>query len=151
MNKGERVHPRDSTHHHQESTTAMQPTTQRRIAAVATAIPVFLVTLSGIMKLLRAERIVQGFTQLGVVQYLPFLGIAEIAFAALLVSGKTLRWGFLLLSCYFAGAMATELSHGMPPVAPIALLALLWLCAFLRDRTIFLGSTEATHEGTRPA
>ena len=44
---------------------------------------------------------------------------------------------FILLSCYFAGALATELSHGTAFNALIPLL-LIWMAAFLRDRSVFL-------------
>jgi hypothetical protein len=45
------------------------------------------------------------------------------------------------LTCYFSGAIATELSHGTPfnAVMPIALV---WIAAFLRDPSIFLPEKE---------
>ena len=55
-------------------------------------------------------------------KYIPILGAVEIVFAALLIPQRTMKVEFILLSCYFAGAMATELSHGMTPVAPSVLL-----------------------------
>jgi hypothetical protein len=46
-----------------------------------------------------------------------------------------------LLTCYFSGAIATELSHGLPfnAVLPITLI---WIAAFLRDPSIFLPANE---------
>jgi len=52
-----------------------------------------------------------------------------------------MKIGFLLLSCYFAGALATELSHGTPLNA-ITPLVLVWLAAFLRDPQSFLPGTK---------
>ncbi|GAB3641580.1 hypothetical protein [Spirosoma arcticum] len=46
---------------------------------------------------------------------------------------------FILLSCYFAGALATELSHHAPLVALLPLV-LIWISAFLRDSRVFLPS-----------
>jgi hypothetical protein len=58
----------------------------------------------------------------------------KIAFAALLVVSAL---GFILASCYFAGAIATELSHEVLKVNPFVPIVLLWIGAFIRDRSIF--------------
>jgi hypothetical protein len=47
------------------------------------------------------------------------------------------RDGFILASCYFGGAIATELSHGPLAVSPFIPIVLLWIGAFIRDRSIF--------------
>jgi hypothetical protein len=39
--------------------------------------------------------------------------------------------------CYFAGAIATELSHDALKVNPFIPIVLLWIGAFIRDRSIF--------------
>jgi len=49
----------------------------------------------------------------------------------------TMKLGFILASCYFAGAIATELSHDALKVNPFVPIALLWIGAFIRDRSIF--------------
>ena len=67
---------------------------------------------------------------LGIGRYLRLLGVMEIAFAALFVVPATMKLRFILASCYFAGAIATELSHE-------ALIVLLWIGAFIRDPSIF--------------
>lgn len=115
----------------------MTPKTQKIAGILATVFTTLPITLSGIMKLSGAEEIIRGFTALGVVQYIPVLGTTEMAFAALWIPRKTMKLGFILLSCYFSGAMATELSHGMTPVVPAVLLAIIWTSAFIRDRSIF--------------
>ena len=48
-----------------------------------------------------------------------------------------MKLGFILASCYFAGAIATELSHEALKVYPFIPIALLWIGAFIRDRSIF--------------
>jgi hypothetical protein len=66
----------------------------------------------------------------------------EIAFTALFIFPKTMKIGFILLSCYFAGALATELSHNGPLLNPVMPLALVWIAAFLRNPSIFLPETS---------
>lgn len=94
--------------------------------------------LSGIMKLTASDDIVKMMSAIGVGKYITLLGIMEIAFAALFVIPQTYKLGFILLSCYFAGALAVELSRGMEFHALLPL-ALVWIAAFLRDSGIFLG------------
>ena len=76
-------------------------------------------------------------TTLGVGRYLRLLGVMEVAFAALFVFPATFKLGFVLGSCYFAGAIATELSHDALKVNPFIPIVLLWIGAFIRDRSIF--------------
>ena len=120
----------------------MAPRSNRIVDIIATAIPCALVLMSATVKFTLGEQVVQGFTALGVIQYLPILGMAELSFALLFVFRKTMKLGFILLSCYFAGAMATELSHGMAPVSPTVTLSIIWIGAFLRDRSIFLPAVQ---------
>ena len=48
-----------------------------------------------------------------------------------------MKLGFILASCYFGGAIATELSHDALKVNPFLPIVLLWVGAFIRDRSIF--------------
>jgi hypothetical protein len=97
-----------------------------------------MVILSGIMKFSHTQQVVDTLTNVGVIDYINFLGFMEIAFTALFIFPKTMKIGFILLSCYFAGALATELSHNGPLLNPIMPLALVWIAAFLRDPSILL-------------
>jgi hypothetical protein len=60
----------------------------------------------------------------------------EIALAALFVLPATMKLGFILASCYFAGAVGTELSHSALKVNPFIPIVLLWIGAFTRDHLI---------------
>lgn len=111
----------------------------RIIKIVVTVLAVGLVVLSGIMKLSGSTEVMETLTRVGVAKYAVVLGLMEITFAALFAFPKTLRIGFILLSCYFAGALATELSHGTPFNALMPMV-LVWLAALLRDKKIFTGS-----------
>ncbi|GAB4017214.1 DoxX family protein [Spirosoma koreense] len=114
----------------------MNPKITRILTIGITVLAAGMVILSGIMKLIKSPRIVETLTKVGVGDHLTELGLMEIGFAALFLYPKTMKLGFILLSCYFAGALATELSHGTPFNALMPM-ALVWIAAFLRDRTIF--------------
>jgi hypothetical protein len=107
------------------------------IQLLATWIPALLIGLSGVLKLTRNPKVVETMTALGVGTHLRLLGAMELAFAALFVVPVTMKLGFLLASCYFAGAIATELSHGALQANPFIPIVLLWIGAFVRDRSIF--------------
>ena len=107
------------------------------INLLATWIPALLIEFLGVLKLLRISRVVEEMSKVGVGHYLRLLGVMEIAFAALFVVPATMKLGFILASCYFAGAIATELSHHALKVNPFVPIVLLWIGAFIRDRSIF--------------
>ena len=107
------------------------------IQLLATWIPALMIGLSGVLKLTGNPKIVEAMTTLGVGRHLRLLGVMELAFAALFVVPATMKIGFLLASCYFAGAIATELSHDVLKANPFIPIVLLWIGAFIRDRSIF--------------
>ena len=107
------------------------------IKLVATWIPALLIAFLGVLKLLGNPRVVQEMSRVGVGRYLRLLGVMEIVFAALFVVPATMKLGFILASCYFAGTIATELSHDVLKVNPFVPIVLLWVGAFIRDRSIF--------------
>src|ERR1700747_3058677 len=78
---------------------------------LATWIPALLIAFLGVLKLTNNPRVVEKMWKVGCGRYLRLLGVMEIAFAALFVVPATMKLGFILASCYFAGAIATELSH----------------------------------------
>jgi len=104
---------------------------------LATWIPALLIALSGVMKLSGNSKILEAMTMLGVRRYVPLLGVMELKFATLFVIPATFKLGFVLASCYFAGAIATELSHDDLKVNPFIPIVLLWIGAFIRDRSVF--------------
>ena len=105
------------------------------INLLATWIPALGIAFLGILKLLGNPRVVEEMSRVG--RYLRLLGVMEIAFAALFVVPATMKLGFILASCYFAGAIATELSHRSLKVSPFIPIVLLWIGAFIRERSIF--------------
>src|SRR5438445_11394741 len=107
------------------------------IDLLATWIPALLIALSGALKLSGNPKIVETMSALGVGRYVGLLGAMEVAFAALFLVPVTMKLGFLLASCYFGGAIATELSHDALKINPFIPIVLLWIGAFIRDRSIF--------------
>jgi uncharacterized membrane protein YGL010W len=107
------------------------------INLLATWIPVLLIAFLGVLKLLGNPRVVEEMSRVGVGRYLRLLAVMEIAFAALFVVPATMKLGFIRASCYFAGAIATELSRDVLKVNPFVPIVLSWIEAFIRDRSIF--------------
>ena len=107
------------------------------IQLVATWVPALLIGLSGVLKVSGNPKIAQTMTSLGVGRHVRMLGVMELAFAALFVAPATMKLGFLLASCYFGGAIATELSHDALKANPFVPIVVLWVGAFVRNRSIF--------------
>src|SRR5260370_21742727 len=107
------------------------------INLLATWIHALLIALLGVLKLSGNPKIAEEISKLGVGCYLRLLGVMEIAFAVLFVVPARMKLGFILASCYFGGAIATELSHGKLKANPFVPIVLLWIGAFIRDRSIF--------------
>lgn len=108
------------------------------IAIMTTSIAALMVTFSGFMKVIKFHPFQIGLDHVGVGKYIVLLGATEIVIIALFVYPKTMKAGLLLASCYFSGAIATELSHGTTIAWKAALpLILIWTAAFFRDRLIF--------------
>jgi len=108
--------------------------------------PSILVTLiigaGSFMKLTAQPQLVEVFSKTGLLAYMNLLGIAELVFVTLFLWSRTLRIGFFLLTAYFGGAMAIELSQHIFFIMPAVILALVWLAAWLRDRSLFSAANQ---------
>ncbi|HEX6333283.1 MAG TPA: hypothetical protein VFZ78_03590 [Flavisolibacter sp.] len=92
---------------------------------------------AGVAKLIPVAGLVTIYARLGLLDYMPLLGVTEILFAIVFLIPATMRHGLLLLTGYFGGAMAVEFSHGNVFLVPAIILSLVWLAAYLRDRSVF--------------
>lgn len=119
--------------------------TQRIISIVLTSLIGFMLTLGGVMKLAKAEpeSIMAQIAKYGYTDLLPYIGVISLLSGLLLLYPKTSKIGFLLGSCYFAGATALELSGKQPLIAPVFII-ILWVGMFLRDKAMFLPNGIAT-------
>ncbi|MES2565550.1 MAG: DoxX family protein [Bacteroidota bacterium] len=111
--------------------------TTRIISIILTVIPSLMLIMSGIMKLAGAEQIVTGLTKAGLGSYVTLFGIIELAAVALFWFPKTYKIGFLLISCYLAGALSIELTGSGTPTAAI-LLVMLWIGLYLKNKHMFV-------------
>lgn len=105
---------------------------------IVAIIPGLLVIASGLAKLSGSKQVVDSLIKVGVLEYAKYLGLAEIIFAILFIFPPTNPIGFILLACYFSGAIATDLSHKRPIVAPLVILVLIFIVEFLVNNNLFL-------------
>lgn len=115
------------------------------ISWILIILPSLMLLMSAFMKLSGAEELVKAFTAMGALHLLPILGTIELVSVLLLLIPKTYKIGFLLVTAYLGGALATELLGGQAPVAA-ALLAVIWIGVFLRDKNIFLTGSNSIAE-----
>jgi len=113
--------------------------TQRIISIVLTSLIGFMLILGGVMKIAKAEpaEILKQIDKYGYTDYLVYIGIISLIAGILLVYPKTSKIGFLLGSCYFAGATALEISGKQPLIAPVFII-ILWIGMYLRNKVMFL-------------
>lgn len=122
--------------------------TKRIISYVLTSLIGFMLVMGGVMKILKAEpdSIMAQLAKYGYTDYLVYIGILSLLAGGLLLYPKTSKIGFLLGSCYFAGATALELSGKQPPIAMV-FIVILWIGMFLRHKEMFI-STSNKKSGT---
>jgi uncharacterized membrane protein YphA (DoxX/SURF4 family) len=125
----------------------MQTKTRKIVNIIATVIPAGLVILSGFMKFNPPAEMLAEFQRMGIAQHMPMFGTMEFLFAALFIIPQTRRVGFVLLSCYFAGAIATDLSHSKPVHNAMLPLTLVWIGMFIADRAVFFPAKRAVIAG----
>ncbi len=109
---------------------------QRIATIVVVSLAVAMVTFSGIMKLVGGPEVEAAMEKTGMSEHIIKLAVMEIVFAQLFIYRPTYKIGFILLACYFAGALAIEIGTGLPLNALIPA-TLVWLGALLRDRNLF--------------
>jgi hypothetical protein len=110
---------------------------QKITTIIAICLAVAIVTLSGIMKLMGGAEVKATMAKIGMAEHTIKLGVMEIVFAQLFIYRPTYKIGFILLACYFAGALAVEIGHGMSLNALLPA-TFVWVAALLRDKSIFI-------------
>ncbi|PWT73242.1 MAG: hypothetical protein C5B59_13895 [Bacteroidetes bacterium] len=120
----------------------MKSSARKIVNTLAATLPAALVILSGIFKLTGSKQVVDKLQAVGVGEFISYFGVMEIGFAVLFIIPRTMRIGFVLLSCYFAGAIATDLSHGLSIVNAMIPMSLVWIGAFIRDGKSFFFSRD---------
>ncbi len=117
----------------------MTTKTTRIVSNVLLGIPTLVLIMGGTMKVIgkEPESVMAFLTKSGFGNYIIALGLTELIIAALIIIPKTNKIGFLLASCYFAGAFSLEIS-GAQPFASAVFLTILWIGMFLRNKEMFL-------------
>jgi hypothetical protein len=106
-------------------------------ATVLLAIPAVMAILSGVFKIGNAKQVTEKLGKLNMAQYAKVMGAAEIIFAVLFLYPPTRLVGFVLLVCYFSGALAADLTHREDIKAPVFLLVLLFSAMAVSNPALF--------------
>ncbi len=119
----------------------MNPKTKRIIATILIILPALMLLASAFGKFAAAQPVVDGLTKAGFIPYFPLtaLAIVELVATILLLIPKTYKIGFLLVTAYLGGAASIEIAGHSAPVA-LALLTVLWIGVYLRDKNMFLNT-----------
>jgi hypothetical protein len=78
--------------------------------------------------------------KLGLAQHIRLIGVGEVASGLLMILPQTTRFGILLTSSFWGGAICLHMSRGEPYIGPAVLLLLSWAGAYLRDPGLMGGS-----------
>jgi hypothetical protein len=119
-----------------KSRDTMKRNTRKRRNAWIIAVTVAMLATSGTGKIFGVELIAEQLNKVGVGKFMLILGIVELLLAVLFIFPKTIKVSFILLSCYFSGAIATEVSHGGNFIIPFIFLAVVWIASLLREKSI---------------
>jgi hypothetical protein len=120
----------------------MKSKTKNILKWAITGITTLIVTMIACLKLVAFAPLVEIYAKIGLQAYIQILGVSLLLFLSLFLWKPTMKIGLLLLTGYFGGAMAVELSNGTPFIAPATILTLIWVSAFLRDASIFKASVK---------
>lgn len=100
---------------------------------VFTVLVAFVFAGSAFGKLIGQEEALQKAVEFGITKTAYFyLGVIELIALVLFIIPRTSLLGFLLLSAYMGGAIATHLQHGESVIAPCVVQIILWLVAAFR-------------------
>jgi hypothetical protein len=128
----------------------MKKERKKMLKGIPVAVVFLLITLGAIAKFIAPPPMVAHYALLGLVPYMGALGISELILAALFVNRATSRMGFLLLTAYLGGAIATELPLGAAIIGPVIMLTLVWVAAYLRDAALFSRLKDTAQVATVP-
>lgn len=120
----------------------MKNKTKIIVTRTLTGLIVLIIVMSAAGKLAFAPQLVNIFSKIGLLSYIKILGIAELLFLSTFLWKKTRKLGLLLLTGYFGGAMAVEMSHGTFFIAPATILTLIWITAYLLDERMFVSERK---------
>jgi hypothetical protein len=102
---------------------------------VLSAVPIFMMLLSAIMKFAKPPSVVQGFERFGYQQnMIPVIAVLELCSIVIYAVPRTAVLGAILVSAYLGGAIATSVRIGDPSwFAPMLLAMFAWAGLYARD------------------
>jgi hypothetical protein len=107
------------------------------ISYLLSALPVFALGMSAVMKFMQPPSVVKGFADLGYAPSAPVqLGVLELICTALYLIPGTSVLGAILLTGYLGGATASTYRVGGGWIMTVVLGVLVWGGLFLRDPRI---------------
>ena len=115
-----------------------------------TTITVTILAISALGKIFHVHPITENLHKVGVGKFTVLIGVVELSLALLYIAPRTLKLSFILLSCFFSGAIATEISHGGNFVVPAMFLALVWVASFLREPSLLSDDETLSKKDQNP-
>ena len=115
-----------------------------------TAITVIILAISAFVKIFHVRPISDDLQKVGVGKFMILIGVVELSLAMLYIARRSLKLSFILLSCFFSGAIATEISHGGNFVVPAMFLALVWVATFLREPSLLSADDTLSKKDQNP-
>ena len=115
----------------------MKSKTRKFLKWIPSILAALIIVSGSVMKLTAQPQLIEVFSRSGMLPYMKGLGLTELLFVSLFLWPRSLRIGFFLLTAYFGGAMAVELSQHIFFIMPAVILTLVWLAAWLRDGSLF--------------
>ena len=115
-----------------------------------TAITVIILAISAFVKIFQVRPISDDLQKVGVGKFMILIGVVELSLAILYIARRSLKLSFILLSCFFSGAIATEISHGGNFVVPAMFLALVWVATFLREPALLSADDTLSKKDQNP-
>jgi hypothetical protein len=120
----------------------MKNKTKMAVTRTLTGLIILIIVMSAASKLAFVPQLVDIFSKIGLLSYLRILGMTELIFLSIFLWTTTRKLGLLLLTGYFGGAMAVEMSHGTFFIAPATILTLIWITAYLQDEKMFVSERK---------
>jgi hypothetical protein len=127
----------------------MKITTQN-LKQVPAILITIVIAIGAFMKLAGVSELREIYSKMSLLPLMRILAVSELLFISMYLYRTTMRIGLLLLTAYFGGAMAVELSHGPNFMLPAAILSTVWIGAYLRDPYLFR-LDKKQHQLNRPA
>ena len=107
------------------------------LSVILSVPPVFMLLMSGVMKVMQSEEVVKGFADWPAGSAI-LIGTLELACTVIYLVPRTAVLGAILLAGYLGGAVAVTVKMGMGAMAlmPAGFGVLLWGALWLRDPRI---------------